>query len=427
VPTDFRNHSGCPALCFEHVNAQGERRSVLVARVALKIGGDGALTRLQPQPPFNFKERPFEQAGRNASECSLQLESDLAPEKPLVDVVVHGTAHAPSDPGARRFSVHLDIEEPGTGCAFGASTAGGFRSVGSWSLDVYGPSVWRWRHPLSRFVRGVLCVASLALVRPSPWRRTWTEPVSSVPLRYERAHGGRLELRDDDRTHVFCDESNPSGTGWMPTIAAVRAQLGLSRFAAWRLRRRLAAQHPVLPAAQVWPGGATRPYRPDQPADVGGWGGIAKPWLPRRRHAGTYDASWEETRHPLLPLDFDARYWNGAHPLLQLPVLSAAARLRLVGLVPAAERADRTIRMELPGLRFTASVREPGTAERLHELRLDTVHADLDAREVVLLYRANLALIDGVVALRCVGADSVATNALRQDLGAPLHSKERSA
>lgn len=427
MPAEFRNSSGYPALCFEHVNHHGERRTVVVARVTLKFDDVGAVSPCDPQPPLNFKEVPFEQVGRGPAECALHRESDLAPEKPLVDVIVQGTAYAPSERGARRFQVRLEIEEPLQGRAFGAASAAAFQAAGNWSLDVYGPSEWRWRHPLGRFWRGLVCAASLGLLRPSPWRRSWTIPVAAVPLRYSSARGGRLELRDGERSFVFCNEENPSGTGWLPSIAAIRAQTGLSWFGAWRQRGRLASQNPVVSAAQIWPAGAARPHRPDGAGDVGGWGAIAKPWLPRRRHAGTYDDAWQDGRRPLLPQDFDPRYWNGAHPDLQLSALSPDARLRLVGLLPPTVRADRTFQIDLPGLRFAACIREAGKPEQSRELRLDTVLVDVEAREVELLYRISLPLAGGVVALRRADLQSAASHAFHHAPDAHLPSKERIA
>ena len=49
-----------------------------------------------------------------------------------------------------------------------------------------------------------------------------------------------------------------------------------------------------------------------------GLGAIGPAWSPRREYAGTFDAAWMERRMPLMPLDFDLRHNNAAHPSLQL-------------------------------------------------------------------------------------------------------------
>jgi hypothetical protein len=48
-----------------------------------------------------------------------------------------------------------------------------------------------------------------------------------------------------------------------------------------------------------------------------GFGAIATWWLPRAAHAGTFDETWQRTRMPLMPPDFDPRFFNVAHPALQ--------------------------------------------------------------------------------------------------------------
>jgi hypothetical protein len=41
----------------------------------------------------------------------------------------------------------------------------------------------------------------------------------------------------------------------------------------------------------------------------GGFGPVARHWLPRVQFAGTYDEAWQEHRAPLLPRDFDERFF----------------------------------------------------------------------------------------------------------------------
>jgi hypothetical protein len=49
----------------------------------------------------------------------------------------------------------------------------------------------------------------------------------------------------------------------------------------------------------------------DRPAPAG-CGFVAPSWLPRRAYAGTYDERWQEEQFPLLPADFDMRFFNCA-------------------------------------------------------------------------------------------------------------------
>ncbi len=43
-----------------------------------------------------------------------------------------------------------------------------------------------------------------------------------------------------------------------------------------------------------------------------GFGFIAPNWQPRLAYAGTYDKIWNDSRKPLLPIDFDIRFFNAA-------------------------------------------------------------------------------------------------------------------
>ncbi len=45
-----------------------------------------------------------------------------------------------------------------------------------------------------------------------------------------------------------------------------------------------------------------------------GFGPVPPWWRPRQQHAGTYDEAWLAERHPLLPRDFDERFWHCARP-----------------------------------------------------------------------------------------------------------------
>jgi hypothetical protein len=49
-----------------------------------------------------------------------------------------------------------------------------------------------------------------------------------------------------------------------------------------------------------------------------GFGAIAMWWLPRRDFTGTMDARWQVERMPLPAFDFDRRFYQVAHPSLQL-------------------------------------------------------------------------------------------------------------
>lgn len=86
----------------------------------------------------------------------------------------------------------------------------------------------------------------------------------------------------------------------------------------------------------------------DAPAPVG-YGAISTHWGPRCDYAGTFDDVWRTTRLPLLPLDFDPRFWNVAHPSLQLPALPPRTPIAVIGM-----REEGVLQLELPELQVIA-------------------------------------------------------------------------
>lgn len=113
-----------------------------------------------------------------------------------------------------------------------------------------------------------------------------------------------------------------------------------------------------------------------------GFGPIAPHWQPRVAHAGTYDSAYRENRHPLLPRDFDPRYFNAAPPDQQLPTYEPGEEVRLVDFTPA-----RRERFRLPKLDVPVSFVDRG---RIHELpaRVDTIVIRPELRTMSLVARA---------------------------------------
>lgn len=191
-------------------------------------------------------------------QSSLKHASDLHLGKATTDVVLIGEAWAPGGRPVPSLDVSLEV--------------GPVAKV----VRVFGDR--EWRGPLD-----------LRISPPIPFER--------VPLVYERAFGG-VQKHDPEKGPLEIDQRNPVGVGF-----------GLRSAPADKAVRRL----PNLEdPAHLISGARDRP----PPA---GFGFIAPSWEPRRRHAGTYDDAWQETRAPYLPKDFDARFFNAASPGLVCP------------------------------------------------------------------------------------------------------------
>jgi hypothetical protein len=133
-------------------------------------------------------------------------------------------------------------------------------------------------------------------------------PFVKVPLVYERAFGGfDAEEPDPARQQIFAP--NPVGTG----VATSRGRL-IGK-----------------PVANIeFPGAA--------PGSKGaaGFGAVCSYWTPRINYGGTYDAKWLTDRKPLLPVDFDPRFFLCAPADQQfIPHLRGGERIEVAGMSPS--------------------------------------------------------------------------------------------
>lgn len=273
-------------------------------------------------------------------ESSLRLEAEIAFVKEATDVVLLGHAHAPR-PGCTEVRVVL--------------SAGPIRKA----VDVIGDRVWE---------KGL---GGMRIGDPEPFER--------VPLVWERAFGGHDETPDRERHHDR-EARNPVGVGFHAK------------------RSRLGAGSPLPNLEQP----DRRIRRWSARPTPAGFGFLAPHWAPRAERAGTYDEAWERDRAPLLPVDFQRRFFNAA-PDDQIVEggLAADAEVEITHVSPSGRLAFR-----LPGLAPpSAIVATKRTGDVRLELAFDTLVIDADARRVTLLWRACTPLDDGPLDVRHVRID----------------------
>lgn len=269
---------------------------------------------------------------------SVAYASDLAIGKASTDVVLAGAAY-PRRAGDREGEVGVQV---------GPARA---------TARVFGDREWQSALGLTR------------MSRPAPFER--------LPLVYERAAGGSDATAPDPADHDF-DPRNPVGVG----------------FRARRTRRVVDAS--PLPNFERPDALVASPDDRPPPAPVGF---VAPGWQPRAASAGTYDDAWARSRQPLLPDDFDARFFDVAPPGLTVP-----GRLRgdehgaATGVSPRG-----LLRFTLPGLAPTATVagRRMGTAPVA--LGLDRVVVDGEGGahgEVVLVWSGGVGVPHGFADVR---------------------------
>lgn len=188
------------------------------------------------------------------------------------------------------------------------------------------------------------------------------EPFERIALTYENAFGGR-DLRDRNASRHNAEPRNPVGRGYFDPALGAPDEL-------------------LLPNLEE----PTEPWRSfgDRPP-AAGFGFIGPNWQPRARFAGTYDAAWNDTRKPLLPTDFDRRFFNAASPSLVAPDhLRGNEPVTVAGVHPS--RVDFT----LPGLLPPACrVHLRGSPSVILQTVLDTVVIDMDRLQLTLTWRAH--------------------------------------
>jgi hypothetical protein len=266
--------------------------------------------------------------GADPATSSYRYEPDVAFHKPATDVVFIGHAHAPR-PGTREMLVDVSVA--------------GLRR----QLLVSGDRVW------------FRALGLPTISEPQPFER--------LPLVYERAFGGWDRSHPDPEQHRV-ELRNPVGRGF-------RSQ-GLD-------------DGTLLPNLEDPRDRIRNPG--DTPAPVG-VGFTAPHWQPRARLAGSYDERWQKERSPLLPHDFDRRFFNAASPGLVAPgYLRGDERVSLTGMTP-----EGTLTFSLPGVaspQVLVARRRGGDVQL--PLVLDTVIIEPDDGRIMLLWRGHLRLEHG--------------------------------
>jgi hypothetical protein len=123
---------------------------------------------------------------------------------------------------------------------------------------------------------------------------TSPQPFTKMPLTYERAFGGVDKLSEHPERDW--EWRNPVGTGFV--IASAHAD--------------------ALPLPNIENPKEFISGKKDKPSPAG-FGPLCSHWQPRVSFAGTYDDHWMKTRQPLLPEDFDDRFYQCAPQDQQAP------------------------------------------------------------------------------------------------------------
>jgi hypothetical protein len=268
------------------------------------------------------------------------FESDYATRKPRCDVVVRASAYAPGQQPVRELDAAFRL---------GACE--------KW-VHVVGDRIWR---------HGVVGLS------PST-----PEPFTSMPITYSRAFGGSCELRGQVHAHP----ANPVGRGYTgPHGAADLHGQPLPNL-----------EQPGEPITIS--NGEYRPWS---------FGPIGRSWQQRLPFAGTYDERWKEEVFPLLPDDFDERYFQAVAEDQQIDYPRGGEEVRLLNLHPQRPQ----IFFSLPPLEMPMAVLD--ATRKLHLLQpvVDSVTLDVHSEQLIVIWRAQHPLRRSLREIDMVAAGSV--------------------
>jgi hypothetical protein len=295
------------------VDKTGERHWVVVIKGTFDIKPNGELER--SRSPVEIHKAPKYRG--EPGQSSIIYEQDIVPAKSRTDLYLNATAYAPRGRSVTELQVGLKF-------------AGRFKA-----LVVKGDRCWE---------RGA-----------SRWRVPAPKAFVTMPIIYERAHGGYDQLHTDPAKQRM-DARNPVGTGAFADRTEIECP---------------------LPNIE----------HPDGAGDRGpaGFGAICSFWEPRKRYHGTYDAAWAQRQKPLLALDFDPLFLQCAPADQQChPPLRGGETMELLNLTP-----DGVLRFALPRRHFGLTT-QAGSKVMTHGSVLDTVVIEPNEPRVIMVWKSML-------------------------------------
>jgi hypothetical protein len=249
----------------------GRELVVVVVKATFTIPKPGKQPEMAEKPMALVDADVFSgEAGRS----STLYESDFAPRKPRCDILLNGTAYAPSGRPATVVPVAMRV---------GRMTK---------AFNVVGRRFWI--KPVTT------CIPSHA------------EPFVKQPISYDVAFGGRDVSHPDPSKHRWY-ESNFAGTGFHTNLDAK------------------AVDGHLLPSTERPDDPIKHPTGNYQPM---AFGAVGRAWQPRAKLAGTYDQKWLDGHYPFLAPDFDERYYQAAPADQQYDYLVGGEEVALLNLTP---------------------------------------------------------------------------------------------
>lgn len=403
----------------------------MVLRQRFLIDGSGLVASIF-QPPVRDHDAAFP----GGPSGLVYQESDLCPYKPFCDVIVNAIAYAPGGVAIPSLLVRLQVD-PATSALYAG------RQVERGPLIDKMLVVMGERRIEQRSCSAALLsrIKSLGRSRPSRWVVAHPEPFVACPVRYDYAYGGQNRLAPDS----FAPEAqiarlrsknclNPAQMSRHPdasfdglTVPIAHTvfegnPMGCGFVTDWYLRESGACtitapriEYPDQPCFQ-----SRLPVDQSERAQMhsAGFGVVGRTWVPRRQFLGTIleKDKWEEDEFPVLPAEFDHRYWNHAAQDQQCRHLHGDELITLTNLSPPGapltvpkSKQEVVKRFELPGHAFYLKLRDTYGRVAVKQCLLDTVYIDPELSVVDLVWRSAIS-VEGeveniVVSLAAAGSE----------------------
>lgn len=194
---------------------------------------------------------------------------------------------------------------------------------------------------------------------PREWKRklgiarlSEIEPISSLPIRYEHAFGG---IRSDGERF----ESNPVGVGFENKLNG----------------------HSIR-VPQLLPSDRLKPIFGQVLTPIG-LGPIPPSWEPRINRAGTYDATWKETRAPYLPQDFSFGFYNVASEGMSFKGFANGDEVFQLSNLSR----ERELKFGLPQIQMITIIQFEDGRIIPGPINLDTIEVEVERKKVFLQWR----------------------------------------
>ncbi len=227
----------------------GANRVCVAVKATFNIPAeDGKINLAEKQLPVCDINEYFGEPGKS----SIKYPVDLVLGKVNTDIGLIGAAHSPGGNPVDKLTVSFE--------------AGNLKK----DIMVFGDRIWQ-----KNFLG---------------YNKTKPEPFTEMPLTYERAFGGEDYTHKNKKKHGTY-EKNPVGAGFC---------LNSENFDNLRLPNLETPDDLVSSIRKI----------PKEPAC---YGFIEPSWRKDNiKYAGAYDDTWRENHFPLLPMDFDLRFFNTA-------------------------------------------------------------------------------------------------------------------